>query len=141
MRLSLPSAAILGLLSLTAWAVADPKAEIEKFAGTWKVLSADFDEMAVPEDRRDKIKIVFDGEKVNFIENDSDAKSTFTVDDSKKPATIDITPPRGKKEVLTGIYKFDNDKLTLCLTSTGERPTAFKAGKKVLLLVLEKEKK
>jgi uncharacterized protein (TIGR03067 family) len=135
------SVAILGLLLSPVLCMADPKSESEKFAGTWKVLSASLDDEAIPEDKRDKVKIVFDADKVNFIENDSDAKSTFTVDDSKKPATIDITPPKGKKETLIGIYKFEKDKLTLCLTSTPDRPTEFKGGKKVLLMTLEKEKK
>jgi uncharacterized protein (TIGR03067 family) len=135
------SIAILGLLLSPALTIADPKDEIEKFAGTWTVVSANDEDMAIPEDRRDKVKIVFDGDKVSFIENDNETRSIFTVDDSKKPATIDIAPPKGKKETLIGIYKFDKDKLTLCLTSNSDRPTEFKAGKKMLLMTLEKEKK
>ena len=49
-----------------------------------------------------------------------------------------------KDKVVKGIYKFDDDKLTLCLAEPGkDRPKAFagKAGSGHTLLVLLKQKK
>jgi uncharacterized protein (TIGR03067 family) len=122
----------------------DVQAELKKFTGTWKVVSVEVNGDKIPDEKREKARLIFDGEKVTFKDfgDDKEQKTTFKVDPSKKPATIDIEAPPGEKESVQGIYKFEDGKLTICGSTTGTRPTEFKAAdKKVVLLVLEKEKK
>jgi uncharacterized protein (TIGR03067 family) len=140
----LVAAFVLLLIPALVWADAkdDAKAELKKFAGTWKVLSVEADGKKIPDEEREKARLIFDGENVTFKEfGGKDDKKTFKIDPSKKPATIDIEGPAGEKEGVKGIYKFEDGKLTICASDKGERPTEFKAGDKVVLLVLEKEKK
>jgi uncharacterized protein (TIGR03067 family) len=70
---------------------------------------------------------------------------TFKLDATKTPKHIDLVPanmPKGT--VIQGIYKLDNDTLTLCYAAPGKkRPAAFesKEGSGDTLTVWKKEKK
>jgi uncharacterized protein (TIGR03067 family) len=67
----------------------------------------------------------------------------YTVDQTKTPAEIDITPPPSVKDLtMCGIYKVDGDALTLCLNRAGKRPSTFESpsGSDVLLLTLKRAK-
>ena len=49
---------------------------------------------------------------------------TFTLDPSRKPKGIDVTPEDGKP--ILGIYQIDGDTHKVCLAEPGrERPTEF----------------
>jgi uncharacterized protein (TIGR03067 family) len=138
--------AAFGLLLIPALVCADAKDdakdELKKFAGTWKVLSVEIEGKKIPDEEREKARLIFEGDKATFKEfGGKEQKTTFKFDASKKPATIDFEPPEGEKEHITGIYKFADGKLTICASHKGTRPTEFKAGDDIVLLVLEKEKK
>lgn len=72
----------------------------------------------------------------------------IVVDETKTPATIDITREiRGKKETVYGIYKFEGDRLLICSLRdsnrqpSDERPTTFDSSNEVRsdLLVLARK--
>ena len=67
-------------------------------------------------------------------------ETTYTVDLTKKPATIDIKPGRGDKVVL-GIVEIKGDTLKLCFGKDAtERPTEFKpdAEKRIIVVHLKR---
>jgi uncharacterized protein (TIGR03067 family) len=70
-------------------------------------------------------------------------EANFTLDPSKKPKAIDVTPLTGKDSgrALLGIYSIEGDTLKICV-ATGRRtprPTKFKGGDGVVFLVLKRE--
>ena len=55
----------------------------------------------------------------------------ISVDLKKKPATIDIKPANAPPDlVVKGIIEIKGDKMKLCFTRVGERPSEFKADAK-----------
>jgi uncharacterized protein (TIGR03067 family) len=69
---------------------------------------------------------------------------TFTLDATKTPKHIDITPEgKGKDVVIRGIYRLEKGTFTFCYAAPGkDRPTAFEAkeGSGQTLTVWKKEK-
>ena len=84
--------------------------------------------------------------KVNIQESkrEKPEEAGYTIDMTKKPATIDIRPENGPKEkVVEGIIELKGDTLKLCFRHDGgERPTEFKgdAAKGVMLITLKRVK-
>lgn len=116
------------------------KDELKKFAGTWKIKEAERGGEKMPEDRRDKMRLKFDGDKVTTSGGTKDNSGVLKLDTAKTPAEFDIEDKEGGKTI-KGIYKFEKEILTLCLTESGDRPKAFKSDEKnVMLLTLEKAK-
>ena len=70
-------------------------------------------------------------------------EGTYKIDAKKNPAEIDITPPAKEGGAVIGIYKFEKDKLIICITMGGERPKEFAspAGSQLMLITLERAKK
>jgi uncharacterized protein (TIGR03067 family) len=108
-----------GLL-LAADAPADAaKKELEKFQGMWELVPPENDANAVA------LKVEFKGGKIRVIFPNGELKGTFKIDASTDPKLIDFSvKDRGDWE---GIYKFDGDKLTICVSDpcTKQRPAEF----------------
>jgi uncharacterized protein (TIGR03067 family) len=132
------------LLGVAGFAPEDDtvKKEREKFKGTWFVTSYEVDGKEFDSDKIKRFEYVFDLEKVTVKANSQERESTYTVNPSAKPKTIDLV---WKDKTTIGIYQFDGDnRLTLCLAREGEkkRPKQFASKERtdVSLLVLKRAK-
>ena len=138
------------LLAMPALAGADDKdeaqKELKKFEGTWKVKSFEFSgkKDGPPAEEREKMRMVFKGDKLTIKGTPrGDHDVTVELDPSKKPAHINLNPPKDEGgRVVKGIYKFEKDTLTICGNQGDDRPTEFalKDGTQIALLVLERIK-
>ena len=121
------------------------KSDKDKLQGTWSVVSIETAGKPVPDEfiKKAEMKLVFAGDKatMKMAMGDED-QSTFTLDPTKSPKTIDVTSAKGKK--MKGIYTFDgDDKLTVAMSKDNdERPTGFKTKEDSTfgVLVLKREK-
>jgi len=117
--------ATLALVSDTPQEIAAKK-DLEKFQGTWQLISAETDGKKAPEDRVKKIRVVIQGAKHNvFFGEENVAKDIpFTIDPTKNPKTVTDHLPDGKE--IQGIYDLEGDTLKSCVAPIGkDRPTEF----------------
>jgi uncharacterized protein (TIGR03067 family) len=131
---------LLAVVFATAGVVAggDAKADLKKFAGTWSVESAKKGGKELPENEAKEIRFIFNGDKMTFKKGDEAKEATFTIDSTKKPPHFEVMI-EGKSH--PGIYKFEGDKLQLCV-GENERPSEFKSedGSRTMLIILKREK-
>jgi uncharacterized protein (TIGR03067 family) len=128
---------VLALCFAVPAGAADPKdeavkKELKAFEGAWdgkSRLSDGKEEPAPP----GGAQLIFSGEKYTIkLGGKVTETGTFSIDPSKKPKTIDLTPTeggeKGKKE--QGIYELTGDDLKIAVAfGSSERPTDF-SGKK-----------
>ncbi len=135
-------------LLLAADAVSDSKADQKKLQGTWKATSAKFNGKDSSVDGDNALAAVFKDNVATLRASEAVkkayAKVQVKLDASTMPKCIDITVLGGtqKDTVFEGIYKFDGDKLVLCVKLLGkERPTKFESpeGENIVLMELEHE--
>jgi uncharacterized protein (TIGR03067 family) len=109
----------------------DQKVEVARHQGTWNVVSFVRDGKPSSKELTDSIVRVVEGDHVVWRrEGKSFAGTTFELDLSKDPKTIDLIPDGGKArgEHVLGVYKWDGDTLVICTADAGKpRPTAFEA--------------
>ncbi|MCI0457854.1 MAG: TIGR03067 domain-containing protein [Gemmataceae bacterium] len=119
------------------------KKEMKLLEGTWTVESAVRD----GEDHLKRIKddrVVIEGDRftIKHKQQQREEKTTFKVDPSKTPRTMDLTSADGNKSILA-IYELKGDTLKICFGRDGkERPTEFtsEAGSRRMLIVLKRAK-
>jgi uncharacterized protein (TIGR03067 family) len=122
----------------------DVPKELQPLQGKWKLLKLVIGGVDTPIERFDHL--VFDGDKMT-MENKGEANdniATAKADVTKSPAKIDLVL---KKAIFNlGIFKIENDSLTLCIFECDGnekyRPTKFESPKdsKCVLIELEKVK-
>ena len=142
------SALLLGAFLLThSTASADQDPETKQFQGRWEVIELAEDGKVIPKEAiREWLP---SGGRFEIVENaiiftsPNDGKKyvkVFSLDSTQYPKGIDLMT-RDKKDGL-GIYRFDNDRLVVCISDPTEskRPTEFSAkeGSKRMLMVLQR---
>lgn len=138
-------------LTLTAWAASaddakDAKEAAKKLEGTYDVLEVIIEGKPSPK-KEDVQSVVIKDDEIIIKLAKRDEPAKFTLDPSKKPGHIDISPKDGKgQEKLAGIYEVkETDKgteLTICFAEDKkERPKDFKGeGKDTIVLKLFRKK-
>jgi uncharacterized protein (TIGR03067 family) len=121
------------------------KKDQEKFNGSWKAVSVEYDGKEIPKDAVDKVSLTVKGEEYTFRRGGDVIKGTHKLDASKTPKTIDAVRTEGpdKGKLLLGIYELTDDTYKVCFAPPGgDRPTEFvsKPGSKYRLIVMKREK-
>jgi uncharacterized protein (TIGR03067 family) len=130
----------LGLALLPAQAVRDKKvAWKDGWEGAWSVLSWTESGRKVPDDYSRAIEVTFRGQKVIFSLFGKSRQGTFKADGTKNPGPIDLWLD-GRERPRQALYRLERDRLTLCFSRYGERPTRFesKPGTDIILIVLKR---
>jgi len=129
---------VLVLLAIGPCAAAFPdgdavKKELERHHGTWRATSSVYDGQEAPEKIVRSITRTVEKDHVVWKrDGKSFAGTKIELDPSRDPKAVDVIPDGGTdrgKRVL-GIYKLENDRLTICMAAPGKpRPEEFKAKK------------
>jgi len=107
--------------------------ELKSHQGTWSVTSSIYDGQEAPAAIVGSIKRIVTGDHVVW-ERDRKrfAGTKIELDPSREPKSIDAIPDGGpnRDERVLGIYKLEDDTLTICMASPGRpRPKEWKAEK------------
>jgi uncharacterized protein (TIGR03067 family) len=127
----------------------DLKKELELFQGDWVQSSVEILGKKFPDDfdgieaKPQKITIK-NNQWIMKCENLPDVISTFDIDPTKKPKSIDRSEVIGKLEISSsGIYKLEGDTLTICYNVVDKkRASEFKSTTEDgVLIILKRQKK
>jgi uncharacterized protein (TIGR03067 family) len=132
MRMDVLSALVAGLLIAADAPRGDAaRAELEKFQGTWKLVSAQRDGREASQDEVGRTTLVIKGDTFRVPEDaevGTGPDGTFTIDPTATPKAIDATPASGpnKGKTLLGIYRIEGDRYEVRFAPPGQgRPTEF----------------
>ncbi len=121
-----------------------PAASIEseraKFQGNWKYVSLEYSGQKVAPPIVREYRYKFEGTQYSNSRNGrEESKGSFAIDPSHSPPWLDLTESSGF--TIYGIYRFDGERLTICLHEK-QRPTAFTSsgGPGSILFVLGPDK-
>ncbi len=149
MKYSFASLLVLFLFASTL-AADEPVPELKQLQGHWQVVELSEDGMVVPTEAIPTwlasggvIEIADNAIIVTSIHDGQKSVKLFSVDATQYPHGLDIFDKKMVDQ--KGIYRFDGDKLIVCLSDeeNGPRPTEFSAptGSKRMLMVLKKTTK
>jgi uncharacterized protein (TIGR03067 family) len=115
--------------------------------GTWRIVALEINGEKSDEEDAMKLTVVngSDGTWSVRSEGNEISKGTSTIDPTKKPKTIDLTPTEGggKDKAHLGIYELGEKTRKLCFAPPGkDRPTKFSStpGSEHILVTFEREK-
>ncbi len=103
----------------------DPKAKTDQelIEGTWLIVGLEASGKAEPEQNYRGNSFTFSKDKATLKEGKhAPIDFAWTLDPTRAPKSIDLT---AKTVNVRGIYKFDGDELTLCLSIGPNRPAEF----------------
>jgi uncharacterized protein (TIGR03067 family) len=99
----------------------------ERLQGTWLADSVELMEMRLPPDMVKRVRFVFSGGHLRATMPTGEVEQgTFKLDPTINPKEMDIIDKADQKG-LFAIYRFDGDRLHVCLTQDKDRPTEFKS--------------
>jgi uncharacterized protein (TIGR03067 family) len=102
----------------------------QELAGTWQAVSYALDGKKASDEEMKKVQLVFDraGKTTALNEGKVFLASTTKIDPAKNPMAIDMTFTEGdlKGQTSLGIYKIEDDVLTICRAAPhNARPSEF----------------
>ena len=119
-------AILIGLAPIAASADQDPKADLKRFEGVWKVTRAEKDGKALPDEMLKDIKVTIAADRFTIKDGKDEDVAIIKVDASKKPGLIDFVPADDVKQLAPGIFTFEGETLKICWAKVGgERPKEF----------------
>jgi uncharacterized protein (TIGR03067 family) len=102
-----------------------PKTDLERFQGTWSLVSAMQDGKPLPEDKVKQTTIVFKDTTFRFpgsAEYATSKEGTIKLDENKTPKEMDAIST--EKETMLGIYVLEENGYKVCFAPAGKpRPT------------------
>ncbi|MDW8265371.1 MAG: TIGR03067 domain-containing protein [Gemmataceae bacterium] len=121
--------AVLAADLMAAPGLKEPKDELKHFEGDWTFESWQQSGEQLPEDLLKTASWTVKGDRYTFELAGDREEGTIKLDPSRKPAALElkITEGKDKGKTQVGIYKFDGDKIIICLAQPGEkeRPADF----------------
>lgn len=105
--------------------------------GRWAVRAAEKGSRKGTHEEVNALMLEFSGTRCIWKAAGKTTELIFTLDPSKSPKQIDLSAD-GKK--LAGIYELTGDKLKICLSASGQRPSRFVADQAEKTMVLEMER-
>jgi uncharacterized protein (TIGR03067 family) len=118
----------------------------QSLQGEWNVVEFTRQGRAFDAESLDGAKAVVKGNTFTLTIDRRADETTFTLDPTTSPATINFTKadPRFQGRIMAGIFELEGGKLTVCCAfEDAERPKEFKspANSKTCLFVLQRVKK
>jgi uncharacterized protein (TIGR03067 family) len=102
--------------------------QLRTLEGVWAVERMEQKGKKLPTDLVMRVRLEVRGDRFTFINGQTEFTSKLTqFDPFGKPKAIDLTRDIDKQTVL-GIYRLEDDTLTVCTSTRGTRPSAFEAG-------------
>jgi uncharacterized protein (TIGR03067 family) len=129
----------LGLLTRPGLTAQDKAATVKDgWDGPWSVVSLIAGGKAAPQEQVKLLQFTFRGEKLTLSALGKAKETTVKVDPTKNPPHFEMQA-EGQRPA-QGIYRLEKDRLTLCFSEGGERPTEFKSepGTRNILIVLKR---
>jgi uncharacterized protein (TIGR03067 family) len=102
--------------------------ELRALEGTWQFVTLEIDGSVVPASMASEARILIDGDRFRTESPQGNYEGVFTIDVEAVPARIDIEFVEGPEagNWSYGIYRLDQDELTICLGVVGaSRPGTF----------------
>jgi uncharacterized protein (TIGR03067 family) len=128
-----PALDLAARLVLGTWVTAASAVDkgMEAFQGSWAMISLQINGEKVSEAQVKTGRLVVEGDRYTPTLGTNSSMSTYKLDTTASPSTIDFTfvdgPQKGK--TVKGIYAFDGETLRICrgLTEADARPSVFAA--------------
>ena len=118
-------AALCLVPALAVAEMSSPNSTEKDLQGTWQAVDAEGNGGKLDEDKIKETQIVIDSNTLGIKPDGEGRKTTFTVDASKTPGTINLVPLDGDRKgtVVPGIYSMQDGQLKICINIWGKDPT------------------